>query len=234
MKSLSHVRLYAAPWTAAHQASLSFTISQSLVELMSIESVMPSSHLILCHLLLLLPSIFLSIRVFSNESGLRISWLKYWRFSIIPSNKYSGLISFRFDWFDFFEVQGTLKSFLITIVQKHQFFSIQPSLRFNLHICIRLLEKPEYCLYLSEKVCVVSTIIAPICTLVKVTWLGRSHQAPLSKGFSRQELWSGLPFPSPGDLPIPGLERRSPALQADALPSEPPGKIPEGATPEFN
>ena len=134
VQSFSRLQLFATPWTAARHAPLSSSVSQSLLELMSIESVMPSSHLILCHLLLLLPSIFLSIRVFSNESGLRISWLKYWRFSIIPSNKYSGLISFRFDWFDFFEVQGTLKSFLITIVQKHQFFSIQPSLRSNSHI----------------------------------------------------------------------------------------------------
>ena len=100
------------PWTAAHQASLSFTVSWSLLRLMSIESVMPSNHLILCHLLLLLPSIFPSIRVFSSESALCIRWPKYWSliFSISPSNEYSGLISFRIDWFDLLAVQGTLKS----------------------------------------------------------------------------------------------------------------------------
>ena len=99
------------PWAAAHQASLSFTNSWSLLKLMSIESV---NHLVLCHPLLLPPSIFPSIRVFSNESVLRITWLKYWSFSssISPTNEYSGLISFRIDWFDLFEVQGTLKSLL--------------------------------------------------------------------------------------------------------------------------
>ena len=111
---LRRIYLFAAPWTAALQASLSFTISQSLLKLMSIESVMPSNHLILCHLLLLLPSIFPSIRVFSNESALHIRWPKYWSFSfsISPSNEYSGLISFRMDWFDLLAIQGTLKSLL--------------------------------------------------------------------------------------------------------------------------
>ena len=100
------------PRTAAHQASLSFTISWSLFKLMFIESVMPSNHLILCHPLLLLPSIFLSIRVYSNESALHIKWPKYWSFSfsISPSNEYSGLISFRIDWFDLLAAQATLKS----------------------------------------------------------------------------------------------------------------------------
>ena len=103
---LSHVRLFATPWTAARQASLSITNSQSLLKLMSIESVMPSNHLILCHPLLLLPSIFPSIRVFSNESAFRIRWPKYWSFSfnISPSNEYSGLISFRMDWLDLLAV----------------------------------------------------------------------------------------------------------------------------------
>ena len=100
------------PWTAACQASLSFTISWNLLILMSIESVMPSSHLILCHPLLLLPSIFLSIRVFSNEPSLCIRRPKYWSFSISPSSEYLGLISFRMDWFDLLVVQGTLKSLL--------------------------------------------------------------------------------------------------------------------------
>ena len=102
------------PWTAAHQALLSFTISQSLLKFMSIELVMPSNHLILCHPLLLLPSIFPSIRVFSKESVLRIKWPKYWSFTsyISPSNEHSGLISFRVDWLELLAVQGTLKSLL--------------------------------------------------------------------------------------------------------------------------
>ena len=107
---LSRGQLFAIPWTAAHQACLSFTISQSLLKLMSFESVMPSNHLILCRPLLFLPSIVPSIRVFSNESALHIRWLKYWSFSISPSNEYSGLISFMMDWFDLLAVQGTLKS----------------------------------------------------------------------------------------------------------------------------
>ena len=114
VQSLSPVQLFATPWTAASQASLSITNSQSLLKLMSIESVMPSNHLILCHPLLLLPSIFPSIKIFSNESVLPIRWPKYWSFSfsISPSNEYSGLISFRMDWLDLLAVQGTLKSLL--------------------------------------------------------------------------------------------------------------------------
>ena len=114
VQSLSRVRLFATPWTTARQASLSITNSQSLPKLMSIESVMPSSHLILCRPLLLLPQILPSIRVFSNESVLRIRWPKYWSFSfsISLSNEYSGLISFRMDWLDLLAVQGTLKSLL--------------------------------------------------------------------------------------------------------------------------
>ena len=112
VQPLSRVWLFATPWTAAHQASLSITNSRSLLKLMSIESVMPSNHLILCCPLLLLPSIFSSFRVFSNESALRIRWPKYWSFSfnISPSNEYSGLISLRMDWLGLFAVQGTLKS----------------------------------------------------------------------------------------------------------------------------
>ena len=109
---LSCVRLFETPWTAACQASLSITNSWSLLRLVSIKLVMPSNHLIFCRPLPLLPSIFSSIRVFSNESVLRISWLKYWSFSIGPSNEHSGLISFRIDWLDFLAVQGTLKSLL--------------------------------------------------------------------------------------------------------------------------
>ena len=114
VQSLSRVRFIATPWTAACQASLSITSSQSLPNLMPIESVMPSNHLILCHPLLLLPSIFPSIRVFSNESALRIRWPKYWSFSfnISPSNEHPGLIFFRMDWLDLLAVQGILKSLL--------------------------------------------------------------------------------------------------------------------------
>ena len=112
VQSLSHVRPFATPWTAAHRASLSITDSRSLLKLMSIKSVMPSNHLILCPLLL--PSVFLSIRVFSNESVLCIRWPNYWSFSfnISPSNEYLGLISFRMDWLNLLAVQGTLKSLL--------------------------------------------------------------------------------------------------------------------------
>ena len=114
VQSLSRVRLFATPWTAACQASLSITNSWSLLKLMPIVLVTPSNHLILCHPLLLLPSIFPSTRVFSNESVLHVSWPKYWSFSfnISPSNEYPGLISFRMDWLDLLAVQGTLKSLL--------------------------------------------------------------------------------------------------------------------------
>ena len=123
LQSLSCVQLFATPWTAACQSSLSITNSRSLLKLMSIELVMPSNHLILCHPLLLLPSVFPSIRVFSNESVLCIRWPNYWSFSfsISPSNEYLGLISFRIDWSDLLAV-------LNTIVQKHQFFGTQLSL----------------------------------------------------------------------------------------------------------
>ena len=131
------------PWTAACQASLSITNSLSMLKLMSIEFVMPSNHLILCHPLLQ-PSVFPSIRIFSNESVLCIRWPKYWsfNFSISPSNEYSGLISFRIDWFDLPAVQGTLKSLLqhhsskASILQRSSFFMLQLS-----HPC-KLLEKP--------------------------------------------------------------------------------------------
>ena len=122
----------ATPWTAAWQASLSITSSWSLLKLMSIELVMPSNHLILCHPLLLLPSIFPSIRVFSSESVLHISWPKYWSFSfsVRPSSGYSGLISFRIDWLDLLAIQGTLKSLLqnhsskVSILQHSASFSV--------------------------------------------------------------------------------------------------------------
>ena len=135
VQSLSHVPLFVTPWTAARQASLSTTNSWSLLKLMPTESVMPSNHLILCLPLLLLPSIFPSIRVFSNESVLHLRWPKYWNFSfsISPSNKYSGLISFRTDWFDLLAVQGILKNLLqhrsskASILQHSTFFMVQLS-----------------------------------------------------------------------------------------------------------
>ena len=132
---ISHVRLFATPWTAACQASLSITNSQSLLKLMSIASVMPSKHLMLCRPLLLLPPIPPSVRVFSNESTLRMRWPKYWSFafSIIPSKEIPGLISFRMDWLDLLAVQGILKSLLqhhsskASILQRSAFFTVQLS-----------------------------------------------------------------------------------------------------------
>jgi len=134
-QSLSHVRLFLTPWITAHQASLSITNSWSLLKLISIELVMPSNHLILCHPLLLPPSIFPSIRVFYNESVLHIRWPKYWSFSfsISPSNEYSKLISFRIDWFDLLADQETLKSLLqhhsskASILRCAAFFMVQLS-----------------------------------------------------------------------------------------------------------
>ena len=136
VQSLSCVRLFVTAGIAARQASLSITSSQSLLELLSIKSMMPSHHLILCHPLLLVPSFFPSFRVFLNESVLCIRWPDYWSFSfsISPSNEYSRLISFRIDWFDLLAVQGTLKSLLQHHSSKHQFFSVQLSLYTNSHI----------------------------------------------------------------------------------------------------
>ena len=130
VQSLSLVQLFAAPWTAAHQASLSITNSRSLLKFMSIESVIPSNHLILCCPLLLPPSIFPSIRVFSKESVFHIRWPKDWSFSfsISPSNEYPGLISFRMDWLDILQSKGLSRVFSNTTVQKHQLFGPQLSL----------------------------------------------------------------------------------------------------------
>ena len=135
VQSLSHVQHFATPWTTAHQTSLSITNCQNLLKLMSIESVMPSNHLILCHSLLLLPSIFPSVRDFSSESVLCIRWPKYWstNFSISPSNEYSGLISFRMDRLDLLAVQETFKSLLqhhstkASILLRSAFFILQLS-----------------------------------------------------------------------------------------------------------
>ena len=130
VQSLSWVRLCATPWTAGRQASLSIANSRSSLKLVFIESVIPSNHLILCRPLLLSPSIFPSIWVFSSESALRIRWPQYWSFSfnISPSIEHSGLIPFRMDWLDLLALQGTLKSLSNTTVEKHQFFGAQLSL----------------------------------------------------------------------------------------------------------
>ena len=135
LQLLSHVRLFATPWTAARQASLSFTNSQSLLKPMSMESVMPSNHFILCQPLLILHSIFPSIGVFINESTLHIRWPKYWSFSfsISHSSEYSGLISFRIDWFVLLQSKGLSKVFSNTTIQKHQFFGVELSLWSNSH-----------------------------------------------------------------------------------------------------
>ena len=168
VQSLSLVQLFATPWTAARQASLSITNSQSSPKPMSIKSVMPSSHFILCRPLLLLPSIFPSIRVFSNESGLHIRWPKYWSFSfnISPSNEHPGLICFRMDWLDLLAVQGTLKSLLQHHSSKHQFFGAQLSLWSNSHVHIEL-QRQQSAVNLSsgvtqEKETVLTNLSVPV------------------------------------------------------------------------
>ena len=154
VQSLSRVRLFASPWTAARQASLSITNAWSMLKLMSTESVMPSNHLILCHPFLLLPSIFPSIRVFSNESALHIRWPKFWNFSfsISPSNEHPGLICFRMDWLDLLAVQGTLKSLL----QHHS--SKAPILRCSAFFVVQLSHP-----YMT----IGETIALSLCTFVK-------------------------------------------------------------------
>ena len=143
IQSLSCGRLSVSPRTAAHQGSLSFTISRSLFKLMSTESVMPFNHLILCCPLLLWPSISPNIGVFSNELALHIRWPEYWSFSFIsPSNEYSGLSSFRIDWFDLLAVRENSRVLPNTTVQKHQFFHAQRFLWSNSHIWTWLLEEP--------------------------------------------------------------------------------------------
>ena len=187
---------------------------QSLLKLTSIESEMPSNHLILCYPLFLLPPIFPRIRVFFNEAFLHIGWPNYWsfNFSISPSNEYSGLISFRIHWFDLLAVQGTLKSLLqnhtskASIFQCSAFFMVQ-------------LSHPHMASGKTMKWSVSHLVVSdPSCFWTE------AHQASLSTEFSRQEYWSGLPFPPPRDLPDSGIKPRSPALQADSLPSDPPGK----------
>ena len=177
-----------SPWTATHQASLSFNIFQSLLKLMSIESVMPSNHIIFCCSVLLLPSIIPSIRVFSIELALCIWGTNYWSFSfsVSPSNEYSELISFQIDWFDLFAVQGTLRSLL------QHFFMVQ-------------LSQP----YVATGKTIPLTMLLMLSRFSRVQlcatpWTA-ARQAPLSMGFSRQEYWSGVLCPPPGDLPDPGL-----------------------------
>ena len=144
VQSLSHVRFFVTSWITVRQASLSITNSWSLLKFMSIEWVMPSSHLILCHLLLLLPPIPPSIRVFSNVSSLLMRWPKYWSFSfsISPSNEHSGLISVRMDWLNLLAVQGTLKSHFQYHSSKASIFGAQLSSQSNSHIHTWPLEKP--------------------------------------------------------------------------------------------
>ena len=192
------VQLFATLWTAACQASLSITNSWSLLKLMSIELVMPSSHLILCHPLLLMLSIFPSIRVFSSESVLCIRWPKYWSFSNRPSNEYSGLISFKIDWFDPFAVQGTLKSLLQHHSSKASIFN-ENRFQQKPHGSYRILIVASWPVYSRIAWCGGLVTKSKLAT----PW---TSQDPLSMGFSRQEHWSGLPFSSPRDLPNPGIE----------------------------
>ena len=179
---------FVTPWTTTGQASLSIANSRSLLKLMSIESMMPFNHLIHCHLLLLLPSTFPNIRVFSDELVLYIRWPKYWsfNFNISPSNEYSGLIAFRMGRLDLFKVQGTLKSLLqhhssiLSILRHSAFFIVQlsyPSVTTG-----KTIESESE----SE--------VAQSVQLFATPWTV-AHQVPPSMGFSRQEYWSGLPFP---------------------------------------
>ena len=178
---LSRVLLFSTPWAAARQASLSITNSQSPPKLMSIESVMPSNHLILCRPLLLLLSIFPSIRVFSNESALHIRWPKYWSFSfsISPSSEHPGLISFRMDMLDLLVVQGTFKSLL-------QHHSSKASILWCSAFFVVQLSHP----YMTAGVSVRRSVVSDSL------WT-HGAWALLSMEFSRQEYWGGLPFPSP-------------------------------------
>ena len=192
-QSLSRVCLFATSWTTVCQTSLSITSSRSLLKLVSIEPVMPSNHLTLCHPLFLPPSIFSSIRVFSNESVLCIRWPQYWSFSFSISlcNEYSGLISFRMDWLDLLAVQGTLKSLLqhhtskASILWCSAFFIVQLS----------------HSYMTAGKTIALAAAAAAASRFshvtVCVTPQTAAHQAPPSLGFSRQEHWSGLPFLSP-------------------------------------
>ena len=184
VQSLMHAQLFATPWTAAYQASLSITNSQSLLKLISIELVVPPNHLILCRPLLLLPSIFPSIRVFSSESVLCIRWPKYWSFSfsISPSNEYSGLTSFRIDWFDLLAVQGTLKSLLQYHSSKHhltrQTVGGVMSLFFNMlcRFVIAFVSRSKSLLipYVSTKLLIYLSLTLALSPLVTISLFSRS------------------------------------------------------------
>ena len=198
---------------------------------------MPSNHLILCHPLLLL-SIFPSIRVFSSELFLHIRGLTYWSFSfsISLSNEYSGLVSCRIDWLDLFALQGTLKNLLqhhsskASVLWCSAFFIVQlshPSMTTGKTIALTrwTFVGKVVSLFLNMLSRLVIAFLPRSKRLLILFLLTVAYQALLSMGFSRQECWSGLPFPSPGNLPNPGIEPRSPTLQADALPSEPQGSL---------
>ena len=194
VQSLSRVRLFATPWTAAHQASLSITNSQSLLKLMSIKLVMPFNHLILYCPFLLLPSIFPSIRVFSNESVLCIRWPKYWSisFSISPSNEYSGLISFRMDWFYLLAVQGTFKSLL-------QHHSSKASILWHSAFFIVQLSRPYMTtgktIALTRQTFVdkVMSLLFNMLSRLVITFLPRSKHLLISWLQSPSEVISGAP-----------------------------------------
>ena len=203
---LSRVRLFSTSWTVAHQASLSITNSQNLLKLVSIESMMPSNHLILCHPLLLLPSILPSIRVFSNESVIGIRWPKYWsfNFNISPSNEYSGLISFRIDWLDLLAVQGTLKSLLqhrsskVSILQHSAFFMVQLSHPYvTTGKTIALIRRTFVGKVMSLLFNMLSAKSLQLCPTLRPHRWQPTRLLPPSMGFSRQEYWSGFPLPSP-------------------------------------
>ena len=207
VQSLSRVWLFVTPWTAAHQASLSITKSWSWLKLMSIELMMSSNHLILCHPLLLLPSTFLSMRVFPNETVVHIRWPKYWSvsLSISPFNEYSGLISFRMDWLDLPAIQGILTSLLqlhsskASILRHSAFFTVQLSHPHMTTGKIIALTTWTFGGKVSEvKWSEVAQLCPTLCDPMDTRLL-------TSMEFSRQEYWSGLPFPSPGNFPTQGL-----------------------------
>ena len=190
VQSLGHFRLLVTPWTAAHQASLSIASSWSRLKLMSIESVMPSNHLILYCPLLLLPSIVPSIRIFSNESALHIRWSKYWSFSfnISPSNEYSGLISFRMDWLDFLAFQGTLKSLLqhlgskASILLCSAFFIVQLSHPY-------MTTRKTIVLTRWAFVGKVMSLLFNMLSRLVIPFLPRSKRLLISLDFTFQDVW---------------------------------------------
>ena len=212
------------PWTAAHQASLSITNSRRLLKLMSVESMMPSYHLILYHPLLLLPSIFPGIRVFSSESVLSIRWPKYWSFSfsISSSSEYLGLISFRIDFLDL-AVQGTLKSLLqlhsskASIFPCSAFFMVQLS---YLYMTTGKIISLTRWTFVGKVMSLLFNMLSRFSMSDSVRPHGLQPTRFLRPWDFPGEYWNGLTFPSPGDLPNPEIEPRPLALQADALPSE--------------